>query len=346
MKRIIILLLFAIVNNINPQTYNDFAPEIFFGRLPSAKSESMGRVLTLNYDPYFVSQSNPASLTSLTGISTFYSNSLPFYGLTNATYNFVGLSYVHTAYGGIAFNYLCFNFGSEIFGLPFQNPFIEKKYLYTLTYAYNIKNWFSIGLSANLYVDDFGMSKSYSDSFFELGLIRDFSLVQNSEVKDKITVGTQLKNIFNQSFSAIDEAQADVFPSIFRFGISNSIEFKDLEIFEKDYFIGFTLGFEYQDLLNSDKRTAYKVGGELALVNFIFLRSGYYSETPTISEGKLTDFTYGFGVKLDFEKYISNNFPLIILFDFVSLEQPNYGSAPINWENFTTFSLAANYNLD
>lgn len=199
-----------------------------------------------------------------------------------------------------------------------------------------------MGINANLFVDDFGTGKSYSDSFFELGLSRDINIFQNSEVRDDLALGTQLKNIFNQSFSAIDEAQADAFPSIFRIGLSNTIEYTDTDIYENAYFLGFTFGFEYQDLLNSDNRTAYKVGGEFSFFDLIFLRCGYYSE----SEGKLTDFTYGYGLKLDFEKYMQDHFPLIILFDFVSLEQPSYGSAPFNWDNFTTFTLTANYKLN
>ena len=54
----------------------------------------------------------------------------------------------------------------------------------------------------------------------------------------------------------------------------------------------------------------------------------------------------GLGIKLDFEKYITDNFPLTFLIDFVSLEQPSYGSAPINWDNFTIFNLIANYRID
>ena len=344
MKKLLLLFL-VLFSSIYPQSsnlYKGFAQEIFFGRLPSAKTEAMGRILTLNFDPYFVSQSNPASLVSSEGIAFFYSNGSPLYGYTKASYNYAGISYVHPVYGGIAFNFLSFNYGSEAFGLPYQIQLVEKKYLYTLTLAYTIKKWFSLGVNANLFEADFGTGKSYSDSFFELGLSRNFKIVQNSELKDDLALGIQIKNIFNQSFSAIDEAQADAFPSIFRIGSSNTIEYTDTDIYENAYFLGFTLGFEYQDLLNSSRFTAYKTGGELSLFDIIFLRGGYYSE----SEGKLTDFTYGLGLKLDFDIYIDDEVPLLLFIDFVSLEQPAYGSAPISWGNFNTFSLIVNYKLD
>jgi len=354
MKKLIILLSFLLYNVIFAQQYNDFAREIFFGRLPSAKSEAMGRIVTLNLDPYFVSQSNPANLLSTKGVAVFYSNSSTFYGYNDASYHYAGISYNTQKFGAIAFNLLLFNSGATIFipqgGVSFNNPFEEKRFLYTLTYSNKIKDWFSLGINANLFVADFGEGQMYSDSFFELGLSRDFNLIKKSEIKDDLTVGTQIKNIFNQSFTAIDEAQSDAFPSIFRIGISNQLEYFDLDIYKIAYLLGFTIAFEYQDLLNSGKRTAYKTGGELALLDIAFLRGGYYSETKfnygINSTDKLEEFTYGFGLKLDFEKYIANNFPLILLFDFVSLAQPTYTADFDDWDNFTTFTLIANYRLD
>ncbi|UCH65747.1 MAG: hypothetical protein JSW63_01025 [Ignavibacterium sp.] len=353
MKRIIILFLLVISNSTFAQGYNDFASEIFFGRLPSAKTEAMGRILTLNFDPYFISHSNPANLVTTNGAAVFYAHSSPFYGYNDATYSYIGVSYNNPKIGAFAFNYLNFNSGSTVFipalGVPFTNPFKEKRYLYTLTYAYKIIDWFSFGINANLFVDDFGTDKTFSDTFFELGLSRDFILIQDSEIKDELTTGTQLKNIFNQSFSAIDEAQSDPFPVIFRIGISNLFEYTDKDFYRSSYLFGFTLGIEYQDLLNADFRTAYKIGGELSLLDIIFLRGGFYHETRGECgncRGKVEDVTYGFGVKLDFNKHFTTGFPLIILFDFVNLEQPSHLSDFSNWDNFTTLNLIANYSID
>ncbi len=350
MKEIIILLSIILTNSIFAQQYNDFAREIFFGRLPSAKTEAMGRILTLNFDHYFVSQSNPANLLTTEGAAIFYSNSSPFYAYNDATYDYAGISYNNPTVGAFAFNFLVFNSGSTIFipqlVEPFTVPFEEKRYLYTLTYSNVIKDWFSFGINANLFVADFGTDQTYSDSFFEVGLSRDFNLIRDLEIKDDFTIGTQIKNIFNQSFSAIDESQSDAFPSIFRIGVSNVLEYTDNDVFEKAYLFGFTVGFEYQDLFNSGKRTAYKAGGEISLIDIIFLRGGYYKETIFGSGDDLNEFTYGFGLKMDFNKYLSNNFPLILLFDFVSLEQPTYITDYDDWKNFTTFTIIATYSIE
>lgn len=349
MKKNIFQLLLFISTPLIAQTYNDFTSEIFFGRLPSAKTEAMGRIITLNLDQYFVSQSNPANLVNTTGASLFYSNSSPFYTLTEAVYNYTGFSYKHPAIGAFAFNYMRFSYGLTFYKTSELSPQVIGKYepareIYTITYSYGIPDWFNFGVNANLFV--FAESETFTSTFFEVGLSKNIDLLKESDVIDEISIGTQLKNIFNQSFSAVDPARSDPFPSIFRIGLSNSFEYTVTDLYEQDYLIGFTAGFEYQDLLNSGARTAYKAGGELSLLDIIFLRSGYYSERKYFTEGNLEDFTYGFGVKLDFEKYITNEFPLILLFDYVSMEQPNYGQAPIGWDNFTTFSLIANYNLN
>ena len=353
MKRIVVFFLVILTSSNFSQTYTDFAGEIFFYRLPSAKTEAMGRILTLNFDSYFVSQSNPANLINANGIAAFFANSSPLYGYGDAAYNYAGVSYHNPAVGAFAFNFLRFNYGVSLVitgegGPQFIGTYEPSIDLYTLTYSNEIRDWFAFGINANLFVANH--NESYTSSFFELGLSRNFLLAQTSEFKDEILIATQLKNIFNQSFSAIDEAQADVFPMIFRIGLSNSIEYTDNEIYDKSYLIGFLMGLEYQDLLNSRFRTAYKAGAEISVIDIVFLRGGYYQETKIDygfnSKDKLEEFTYGFGLKLDFDRHFTSRFPLVLIFDFVSLKQPSYTIDFDNWDDFTTFTLIANYRLD
>ena len=353
MKKIVFIVFISVSGLTTAQNYKNSAPEIFFNRLPSAKTEAMGKILTLNLDPYFVSQSNPASLVTTNCAALFYSYSSPYYGLDNATYNYIGASYNFPDIGTFALNALWYNTGLTFNQTGEGGPQVigtfESTYqLYTLTYAHEIKDWFNFGVNANLFVNGLG-PENYNSTFFELGLSRKFTPIQYSTFKDEVLVATQLKNIFNQSINTIDQAGDEPFPTIFRIGISNLIEYSDKNVFEKSYLIGFTIGFEYQDILNSKFRTAYKVGGELSIVDIIFLRGGYYNETERECDncnGELEDFTYGFGLKLDFNKYLTKIFPLILLFDFVSLEQPTFITDKSNWDNFTTFTLIANYRIE
>lgn len=350
MKKIIILLLIILSNSLFAQYYNGFAHEIFFDRFPGARTEAMGRILSLNFDPYFVSQSNPANLVNTTGASVFYANSSPYYTLKEAAYNYVGFSYNsprnNPRFGALAFNYLRFNWGMSLNIPGATEPEMD---LYTFTYANEIADWFDFGTNVNLFVYEPGGDNTFTATFFELGLSRSLSVVQNTVLKDKMTFGTQIKNIFNQSFSTVDEAQSDPFPSVIRIGLSNSVEYTDTEVYGDSYLIGFTLGLEYQNVLNSGSRTAYKAGSELSIFDIVFLRAGYYHETKIDygfnSTDKLEDFTYGFGLKVNFERYFKDDFPLVLLFDFVSLEQPSYTTDHNSSGNFTTFTLIAGYEL-
>jgi len=346
------LILFSI--STFPQNYKDFAFEIFFSRQPSAKTEAMGRILSVNFDPYFVSQSNPANLVSTNGIAVFYSRSSQLYVYDDATYDYAGISFNSQKFGALAFNYLALNMVEDVIEPPIGTSLLgtieNKRYLYTLTYSYKIPEWFSFGVNANLFVADFGSDNTYSGSFFEIGLSRTFNLLQDKQYNDDLTAGTQIKNIFNQSFTTIDEAQSDAFPTIFRIGLANTLEYKENDSDNDSHLFAFTLGVEYQDLFNANHRTAYKAGSELSLLNILFLRGGYYHETTIDygfnSTGQLEEFTYGAGLKLDFNSLFTDDFPLIINFGYVSLKQPTYITNYDDWDNFTTFSLIVNYQLN
>ena len=111
MKKIVFIVFISVSGLTTAQNYKNSAPEIFFNRLPSAKTEAMGKILTLNLDPYFVSQSNPASLVTTNCAALFYSYSSPYYGLDNATYNYIGASYNFPDIGTFALNALWYNTG-------------------------------------------------------------------------------------------------------------------------------------------------------------------------------------------------------------------------------------------
>ena len=354
MKKIISLSVIALSISLSAQTYKSFGREIFFGHLPSAKTEAMGRIVTLNYDPYFVSHSNPANLVTTNGVAIFYSKASPYYFTYDATYNYAGISYINPTVGAFAINYLNLEMVENIPQSPGGpdpiGSFEENRLLYTLTYSYAIPNWFSFGINANLFVDNSVEDQSFTGTFFELGLSRNFNLIHDLPIKDDLTVATQLKNIFNQSFAYNDETPARALPSIFRFGLSNTIEYIDIDGDKESYLFGFTIGFEYQDLFNSKHRTVHKVGSELSLLDILFLRGGYYRESSIeygfYSTLKIEEFTYGAGLKLDFEQLFEENFPVIVRFDYVNSKQPTYITSFDDRDNFTTFTLIANYRLN
>ncbi len=354
MKRITILLVIVLINTGLPQTYSDFAFEIFFGRLASAKAEAMGRMLSTGYDSYFVSQSNPASLINNPGLSVFYSNSSPYYVFRDAAYNYAGASYNHPEYGAVGFNALWFDYGTIFYTTGGQSPdnitsFKPSITVYTFTYSNELKDWFNFGINGSLFINNVIPDKTFNDTYFDLGISRNFNIHQDSELSDEIVIALMVKNIFNQSLE-YEQNLKDYFPSILLLGLSNTIEFYNDDLYDKSHLIALTTGVEYQDLLNSKFRTAYKAAAEISFLDIVFARAGYYYERQINfgynSKGKIEDFTYGFGLKLDLYKLLSKRLPLVLIFNYVSLKQPTYITDYDDWGKFRSINIALNYQMD
>jgi len=356
MKRIIVVL-FVISSILNAQDYDESANWIFFGRQPSAKTESMGRIVALDYDNNFLSQSNPASLISSKGISVYYSQSSNLYLVENFIQYSGGISYNAGKLGAFAFNVQLldwgeFDYASE--GSPeVIGTFRSTDELYTLSYSNNVYNWFSVGVNANLLKLLQGPNNSASGStYFDIGLLRKFNLFDDSVINDCLTIGGQIKNVFGQEVEIIDigeESYYETLPIIFNIGISNKIEYFNKSLWERGYLIGLTLGFEYQGLFNSEYRTAKKFGGELSVLDVLYFRGGYYYEIPTENDnclnclGYIENTTFGFGVNIDFETLFKTDYPLTIKIDYIDIPQPTQVTDFDSWDNFQTISLIANY---
>ncbi len=355
MKKIM-MLVFLLAGSAVAQNYEESAVEIFFGRLASARTEAMGRIVTLDYDSYFVSNSNPANLINSSGVALFYSHSSPFYLAKDLNYHFAGATYNSNKYGAFGFNVAVIDYGMISYYTGANYPDLPLKYrgirtIYTVTYANGINGLLNYGVSGNLFVDGISPDKNYQSTFFEIGISRSFTLINNSNINYNLIAATQIKNVFNQAMEYPSDylSQKEYFPSIFRFGMSNSIQYSDQSLYPKAYLVGFILGFEYQDLLNSQYRTAFKIGSELSLLDILFFRAGFYNEKQVMyvnSKDKFESFTYGFGVKIKLEDFLPSLLPLTIQLDYVNMEPPSYVTDIKHWQNFNTINIILNYRFN
>ena len=122
MKKLLAVFFFISVfhQNLFSQTYNEYLQEFFFDRLPSAKVEAMGKILSVATESHFVSQSNPAALVQNKGLSAFYSHSNPYYLGEDFNFYFVGSTYQFSNIGTFALNMVWLDMGefyySDIYG--------------------------------------------------------------------------------------------------------------------------------------------------------------------------------------------------------------------------------------
>ncbi len=176
-----------------------------------------------------------------------------------------------------------------------------------------------------------------------------FNLEKNNNIKDNFTIGSQLKNIFNQAVNYRSFGPKLYFPSIWRTGVSNNFYYYN-KIYSKSYLVGLTLAVEYQNVLNYKYRTAYKFGSQLSLLNILFFRLGYYDETENAgysnSIGDIKKWTYGFGFMLEFNKLLNANIPIKLTLNYANLPQPTYIVNRSNWKNFTVYDLIISYDFN
>jgi len=356
MKKVFVLIFFVafIHQNSISQTYHEHFQEFFFDRLPSAKIEAMGKILSVSNDSYFVSQSNPATLVQNKVISAFYSHSAPYYLGKDLQFYYGGLSYNFTNIGAFAINMVWLDMGEFYFTDIDGNS--EKvntsRKILTLSYAREISGLFKLGINSNLFIDDFNPDESYYGSFFDLGILKDIHQIKNNTFENKISIGLYIKNIFNQGIDYTSHVfvrnsdQKEYFPSILRVGISNKLKYFNPAFYKKSHLIGLTTAFEYQNVINYKYKTAIKFGAELSVLDFIIARCGYFNESQleaSNSKGELTSFTYGFGINLEWSKLLNTNSPFLMTFDYTSLPQPTYIVDFDDWDNFTIFSIRLNY---
>ena len=109
------ILFFVFSQNLCSHTYNRYLQEFFFDRLPSAKIEAMGKILSVGTESHFVSQSNPALLTQTETLSAFFSHSKPYYFAEDFQFYFSGLSYIEKSIGTFALNLTWLDLGETYF---------------------------------------------------------------------------------------------------------------------------------------------------------------------------------------------------------------------------------------
>jgi hypothetical protein len=101
--------------------------------------------------------------------------------------------------------------------------------------------------------------------------------------------------------------------------------------------LGLLCHLEYQDVVNSDYYDAYKIGGEVHILEVLALRTGYYYENRSELEGGddwVGETTYGVGLDLPIARLSEDAPPLRISLDWVRREDP---------ERYSVYTLCADW---
>lgn len=291
---------------------------------------------------------NPAGLARIQGQEISFSTSAPFYALTQSDYYFFGYGreVLPGIYAGISLNQLAIgptSFSTEINGtrFPLDNP---KSSNIALSLAGEVIENLNLGANINLFelklFDDAPNGKSLH---FDLGATYQLPLAENKNLR----FGASFNNFTYSSISFQSPTGLEAsnnFPAVARIGAAYEV----LNSFDipgnKSVELALTLTAEHMNVLNSDFRTSFQLGAEGVLNQVLALRLGYFTHNlddlgVSTNKDRLTDFTYGFGLIIPFEKLSDGKFPFQGHLDYVSLKAPPYAANGRRSPNMRSFSF-------
>lgn len=344
------------------ETSEDLFTALINGRSHSSRSEAMGKTGLLVGGDAFGHAFNPATAGLNRNIAIGYSYSNPFYALSTAKYDYLGLAFNTNPYGSFGFSRFYFHTGKEPeTGFPWEGS------LFTLSYAFNITKKFFAGISLNNItqnilnnsnqIDKTGSTDPVSapprerSSFFATaGFLYVARLNDSEETSHQLRFGATLYNFTNgnliYSFGSgfIDDTKL---PITFRGGalykFSNTVTSPD----PKKTAVELILAVEFSNSFNYDKRSTVNTGVELFLFNLLSLRSGYYTEKSDLESTMapirdINAVTFGFGITVPVMYLTGNKWPVDVRIDVLQLNKPE-SSLDIRRGKYKTIS--ANVNL-
>lgn len=351
-KQLEIILIILLSCNVWAQEYKGYGEIIFMNRTPSPKADAMGSALASITDNVATQYYNPAALANVNGLNLAYSYSSPYYTLKNAGFNYWGLSYNINQRHSVALSTYSFSTGLQ-YRYPSSSRNTKQDNLvtgiYTLSYSLKITESFSLGANFNYFYDeipDGPADKSRVKTYpIDLGVLKQIPLYENNGQRQSLSIGSSLKNLNNSYVELAGEKQW--LPSILRFAIAYEYAIFKNTGSELDP-LSVTAITEYQDVLNSGFYTSIKLGGEVRLYDLLSLRGGYFRESLDNASSfngldKVGRFTYGFGLKLPFQKIIDKHLPIELIFSYTSLKQASFVRDFDNWGKYSLAGICIKY---
>ena len=351
----LLFLLLASVNiNVKAQDYNGgFNVEYFFGNLPSARAEAMGKssvAIGAGLDAQFL---NPASIGNVKVREIALSTSAPFYALRKSNYFYAG--YAQRVFPKLAVAAVLhqFNTGTTTFDIGIggkKYPYLDKPMSTNLSVAaaYEILPDLLVGTNINLYL--WGLFKEISRDktvFIDFGLQYEKQIFKNSELKQNAKFGFSLINATGATltFSSPDDLQStQPFPIIGRFGIAYERNGKISipKAGSGDFDFIFTI--EHQNVFNYDYRTSFQLGAEAIFWKVLAVRAGFISQDnddggrPEFNRDKASAPTYGLGTIVPVSEMGKGKVPFDVHIDYTTIKPLDFSilfGRPTNVRTFT-----------
>ncbi len=308
-----------------------FQQEHFFGPVPGARSEAMAKTDVAVGGTVTSVWYNPAGVGTIADWEADLSTSGPFYVLRESDYYFAGFAKrIHPKIvAALSVNQLAIgptSFQIDIAGqdYPVDEPTVTD---FMATVAAEPLKGLHVGVNAHL----FGM-KNFNDVpadrtfYLDAGALYRFELANGAHLQ----AGASIVNLNYAKLrltSPTGDTASNVFPVIGRAGVSYAQDFTVNIPGAGSQSLGLLVTTEFQDLFNSEFRSAFRLGGEAVLAEVLALRLGFFtlSEDDAGFSGnraRVNDFTYGFGIQVPVHRISDGKLPIDAMLDYYSLESP------------------------
>ena len=324
--------------------YQGVFPELFFGRQPSARSEAMGRSQVAVGGEVSSAYYNPAALASLQNPTVGGALASPYYFDEDARYDFYGAALPLGRFGVISLSRFFFDRSPPDITLGDAVVDVrDEMSLFSLGYALHLGRWVDLGINVNFFRRLVRTDDSEWDNRgwpVDVGLFKAYPRSGDATFR----WGASLGNV-NRAGIGFPKGQ-DALPSVLRLGVSYGRIFREGAGESSVSLLSLLTTLEYQNVLNGDKRTAWRAGLEAVIWEVLALRAGYYSESldmndePDVSN-RLSAFTYGAGLRIPVQALFGELPDWAFRFDYTYLPQPDVVADGYAWPRFTTvgFSL-------
>ena len=326
--------------------YGGAFEENFFGRRPSAAGEALGRGMVALSGDILSSVYNPAGLADAIGLSFCTSVSGASNTLEGADHTFLGAGIPVGTYFGVGLSWYHLDYGTAVHHPGRRNePSAPQSSIYTLTVAARPVAHFYVGANLNLLRAKFP-GQSRSSLWPDLGVMKVFRWGESGNIEHRISLGSSLSNCTGSDIDS-PTGREDL-PVAFRIGTAYRVSWVHRSWHNRLRTLGLLCHLEYQDVLNWDYRDAYKIGGEVRLLEILALRIGYYygniaDQDVAVDEYWDGETTYGLGLGLPISRLSRNAPPLRVSFDWVSREEPKQTEGSTDPVRFSIYTLCVDW---
>jgi hypothetical protein len=152
------------------------------------------------------------------------------------------------------------------------------------------------------------------------------------------------------NYSALGVSDSLDYPVIGSAGFSYKYASVNRQVFETLDLVGATVQADYVNQLNLDLRHGYRFGVELALMEMVYLRGGYYYLAtcdfgyPEFNRDNIQSLTYGVGLAVPMKVW--TKLPLTLNVDFANIPQPSYIHSVQQEDRFTSLNARLTWELN